>query len=105
MPFCAVCGRSLRFNFRWGIQGLLKRFFTAQYIRQIGSRVIEHMVGYDYAYMSWQLFKLKGYAEFLTTSGDLSIANLDDGQKKPFPHSDAKAVCQPFLQTPSALKI
>ena len=58
MRFCAVRGRSHRFFFIiWGTQGSLK-CFTSHYIRQIVSRVIEHMVIDDHANMYWQHLKL-----------------------------------------------
>jgi hypothetical protein len=74
-----------------GFQGLLKRFFTDQYIDQIGSRVIEHMVVYDQAYMAWHSLELNWYLVSVPKYG-LTVSNLDYDKTAIFQHSDTKAV-------------
>ncbi len=70
---------------------MLKRFFADHYINQIGSRIIEHMVVYDYAYMAWHNFKLKWYLVRVPKYG-LTAFNLDYDKTAIFQHPDTKAV-------------
>src|SRR6266566_2333007 len=64
-----LCSHPLRFTFRLGFQSLLKRFFADHYINQIGSRIIEHMVVYDYAYMAWTRDRIRVYGQVSAATG------------------------------------
>jgi len=86
-----VCCHPLRFAFRCGLQGVLKGFFTDQYINQIGSRVIEHMIIYDHAYMAWHSLKLKWYLVRVPKYG-LIVSDLDYDKTAIFQHPDTKAM-------------
>jgi hypothetical protein len=59
----------------------------------------------DHAYMTWQRFKLNGYAKFLATGVDMSIAILYDREAKLGAHSKTKEVFQPFLGDTNTLKV